>query len=59
MAVALLWMVTLGGEQEVSCDEELISDSCDPNERILTRQISCFLNGLLTVVVRLLFGSVF
>jgi Transposase DDE domain len=59
MAVALLWMVTLGGEQEVSSNEELISDSSDSKEGILTRQISCFLNGLLTVVVRLLKGQSF
>lgn len=56
MAVAMLWMVTLGGEQEISSHEndELIGVRTLASESTPTRQISCFLNGLLTVVARLL-----
>ncbi len=54
MAVAMLWMVTLGGEQEISSHDELISDRALAFNPTPTRQISCFLNGLLTVVARLL-----
>ncbi len=54
MAVALLWMVTLGGEQESFHDEELISDLSKTPQLTATRQISCFLNGLLTIVAQLL-----
>ena len=56
MAVALLWMVTLGGEQEILSDG-LISVRSDPSQLPPARQISCFLNGLLTVVARLLNGQ--
>lgn len=56
MAVALLWMVTLGGEQEILSDG-LISVRSEPSQLPPTRQISCFLNGLLTVVARLLNGQ--
>ena len=54
MAVALLWMLTLGREQENFQDDELISDESKLPQLTPTRQISCFLNGLLTVVARLL-----
>ncbi|MDJ0633464.1 MAG: transposase [Xenococcaceae cyanobacterium MO_188.B29] len=57
MAVALLWMVTLGGESETQSDEELISDSEQSSSTNSTRQVSCFLNGLLTVVAQLLNGQ--
>ena len=80
MAVATLWMVTLGGA-EITSSEQGIGDcaprtaecnrlklfesapiregssaelnfaACEP------RQISCFLNGLLTVIARLLNGQ--
>ena len=56
MAVALLWMVTLGGEQEILSDG-LISVRSEPRQLTPARQISCFLNGLLTVVARLLNGQ--
>ena len=56
MAVALLWILTLGGEQEILSDG-LISVRCEPHQLTPTRQISCFLNGLLTVVARLLNGQ--
>ena len=54
MAVALLWMVTLGGASATQSDEELISDSEKSSSTNSTRQVSCFLNGLLTVIARLL-----
>ena len=57
MAVALLWMVTLGGESETQSARELISDSEKSSSINSTRQISCFLNGLLTVLARLLNGQ--
>ena len=56
MAVALLWMVTLGGEQEILSDR-LISVPSEPSQLTPARQISCFLNGLLTVIARLLNGQ--
>lgn len=57
MAVAMLWMLTLGGEQEISSNEQLIGDRSLALESTPTHQISCFLNGLLTVVARLLNGQ--
>jgi hypothetical protein len=57
MAVALLWMVTLGGEPEISSNEPVISDRFSSSQSTPTRQISCFLNGLLTVVAQLLNGQ--
>ncbi len=57
MAVAMLWMVTLGGEQEIFPHEPVISDRYVTHESTPTPQISCFLNGLLTIVARLLKGQ--
>lgn len=57
MAVALLWMVTLGGESETQSDESLIFEQKKSSSTNLTRQVSCFLNGLLTVLARLLNGQ--
>lgn len=57
MAVSMLWMVTLGGEQEVSDDEFLISDRSSASFPIPTPTLSCFLNGLLTVIAQLLNGQ--
>ena len=66
------WMVTLGGEPEISSNEQLIgncfsSSQSTPTRKRLSedfssvacepRQISCFLNGLLTVVAQLLNGQ--
>lgn len=45
MAVAMLWMITLGGEQEISSNEPLISDRSLALESTPTHDISCFLNG--------------
>ena len=61
MAVAMLWMVTLGGEQEISDDKSIISDplgsdQADRRARSQTASaysLSCFVNGLLTVVAQL------
>ncbi|MGK7951201.1 MAG: hypothetical protein AB4368_21050 [Xenococcaceae cyanobacterium] len=41
MAVAMLWMVTLGGEQEVSDDEFLISDRLPLSQPSSARSLSC------------------
>ena len=60
MAVALLWMVTLGGKQESNQPDESIGARQKPLEATPTphpRQISCFLNGLLTVIAQLLNGQ--
>ncbi len=55
ISVAMLWMVTLGGEQEVGDRESLISDRSSSSQS--TPTLSCFLNGLLTVVAQLLKGE--
>ena len=71
MAVATLWMVTLGGEEITSSSEEIgvirrlfesapirEGSSAELNSAACeTRHISCFLNGLLTVIARLLNGQ--
>lgn len=57
MAVSMLWMVTLGGEQEVGDDEFLISDRSSTSFSISSPQLSCFVNGLLTVIAQLLNGQ--
>ncbi|MGV2830688.1 hypothetical protein [Myxosarcina sp. GI1(2024)] len=54
MSVAMLWMLTLGGEQEISDDELLIDDRTAPSSSTTNRSLSCFLNGLLTVIAQLL-----
>ena len=57
MSVAMLWMLTLGGEQEVSHQESLISDRQSTNPIRSTPSLSCFVHGLLTVVAQLLNGQ--
>ena len=57
MAVALLWTITLGGEQEAESERELISNGSESPSIIPLRQISCFLNGLLTILAQLLMGQ--
>ncbi|MEM9275485.1 MAG: transposase [Cyanobacteria bacterium P01_F01_bin.143] len=57
MAVALLWTITLGGEQEAQSHEKLISDSEQSTSALPLRHLSCFLNGLLTILARLLMGK--
>ena len=57
MAVAMLWIVTLGGEQEISDDEPIISDRLPRSQTSSAYSLSCFVNGLLTVVAQLLNGE--
>ena len=59
MSVAMLWMVTLGGEQEISNDESLISDRHSTSSPTSTPTLSCFVNGLLTVLAQLRLGSIY
>ena len=58
MSVAMLWMLTIGGEQEMNQPQSLLensfSASCSTTPPPL---ISCFLNGLLTVLAQLLNGQ--
>ena len=57
MAVAMLWMVTLGGEQEVADDELLVSDRLPLSQPSSARSLACFVNGLLTILAQLLTGQ--
>ena len=41
MAVAMLWMVTLGGEQELASNERLVSDRSSASFAIPTPTLSC------------------
>jgi hypothetical protein len=52
MAVAMLWMVTLGGESNTQSDKSLSGEPQKSMALSPSRQISCFLNGLLTVIAR-------
>ena len=56
MAVATLWMVTLGAE-EITSSEVEIGARRKLFESAPIRHISCFLNGLLTILARLLNGQ--
>ncbi len=44
MAVALLWTITLGSEQEAESEREVIANGSESLSMIPLRQISCFLN---------------
>ena len=57
MSVAMLWMLTLGGEQEISHDKSLISDRSSASFPISAPSLSCFINGLLTLLAQLLNGQ--
>jgi hypothetical protein len=57
MSVAMLWMLTLGGEQEIARDKSLVSDRSSGPFLISTAHLSCFVNGLLTVIAQLLNGQ--
>jgi hypothetical protein len=57
MSVAMLWMLTLGGEQEFFHEQSLISDRSSASFSISTPSLSCFINGLLTVIAQLLNGQ--
>ena len=58
MAVAMLWMVTLGGEQEVLTDELLVRDRLPLSQLSSARSLSCFVHGLLTILAQLLTLSI-
>ena len=55
MSVAMLWILTIGGEQEISQDETFKRDRT--SSQSFTPSISCFLHGLLTIVAQLLNGQ--
>ena len=59
MAVALLWMVTLGGEQETISSDENLGVRQKLPELIPTRHISCFLNGKVNCSSATAHGSVY
>ena len=50
-------MVTLGGEQELVSNEILVSDRASGSFSTSVPTLSCFLNGLLTVIAQLLNGQ--
>ena len=55
MSVAMLWILTIGGEQEISQDEKFLSDRHSLFKP--APSLSCFLHGLLTIVAQLLNGQ--
>lgn len=57
MSVAMLWILALGGEQEVSSDKPLIHDRQLNSGTTPLYSLSCFVNGLLTVIAQLLNGK--
>ncbi len=57
MSVAMLWMLTLGGKEEISSDEQLISDRLPHSQTSSAHSLSCFVHGLLTVLAQLLNGE--
>ena len=57
MSVAMLWILTIGGEQEIASDEPLIGDRTSSFSSNINHSLSCFINGLLTVVAQLLNGQ--
>jgi hypothetical protein len=54
MAVALIWMLSCGREQELSQGEDVPDDSLASSASTHPRRISVFLRGLLTILGRLL-----
>ena len=57
MSVAMLWILTLGGEQEISHQKSLISERESAKSITSTPTLSCFVRGLLTVLAQLLNGQ--
>ena len=59
MSVALVWMLTLGGEPSTLSEgqDKEESSGVSARRRSAHSSLSCFLNGLLTVVARLLNGQ--
>ena len=56
MSVAMLWMLTLGGEHEAFDRESSLGDRPSTYSITSTPSLSCFVHGLLTVVAQLLNG---
>ena len=59
MSVAMLWILTIGGEQEMNDGEQLIENFSKPSlaSTFSSPSLSCFVNGLLTLVAQLLNGQ--
>ena len=57
MSVAMLWIVTLGGEQERFGSSQKINHSSDSNLITPTPILSCFVQGSLTLIAQLLNGQ--
>ena len=57
MSIAMLWMVTLGGEQEINHPQWSIQDCPLTDSITSTPTLSCFVPGLLTVIAQLLNGQ--
>ena len=54
MSVAMLWMLTLGGKEEISSNKQLIGDRFPHSQTSSAPSLSCFVHGLLTVIAQLL-----
>ena len=59
MSVAMLWILIIGGEQEIASDDSLIGARLDSSQHTpaSTPTLSCFVNGLLTILAQLLNGQ--
>ena len=57
MSVAMLWILTIGGEQEMNDDESFVSDRTNSSKLTTDSSLSCFIHGLLTIVAQLLNGQ--
>ncbi|MEL7521984.1 MAG: transposase [Cyanobacteria bacterium J06553_1] len=57
MSVAMLWLVTLGGEQEMSLTKKKTNGSSNSDLITSTPILSCFVQGSLTLIAQLLNGQ--
>ena len=64
MAVATLWTVTMGSEEETHLSETLTEEITDDDNlgqksrlKKVNRSISCFLQGLINIVANLICGK--
>ena len=57
ISVAMLWILTLGGEQSNCDNQSPILDRSSINSNTSTPTLSCFVHGLLTLVAQLLNGQ--
>lgn len=55
ISVAMLWIVTIGGEREIADEEDSISDRSLSSSN--TPTLSCFVTGFLTILEQLLNGN--